>query len=323
MKKLLMVLPVLVLVLVAGVAFSKPEPTEKPPSQDVEKRMWHNFPHSGMRLGVVLSENDSDAREGVRVERVIPGSPADKGGLQEGDVILSLDGEKVAGPRDVRDIVQGMDEERTLQVQVERDGKPLTLQITPEKREGFHLNFGNRMYLGLNLQELDPDLASYFQATPGSGVLVTRVESDSPAAKAGVRSGDVITHINGEKVSQPSDIVSKMENVQEGDSLEMTVLRHGAEKKLTAKPEKRSGMDLPDVGQMFRDHGPGMEMPDFMQRPEFQQNMESLQRDMNKLRDEMQLNKEDMQKLKDQIQEEVHREMDKLRQELKDRKNAT
>lgn len=229
MKKLLILLPALLLVLAAGVAFSKPEPAEKEPP-NVEKRIWAGFPRSGMRLGVILSDEQNARDAGVRVERVIPDSPAERAGLKKGDVLLSLDGEKVSNPSEVRDFLRDLEEEKEVQVEILRDGDPMTIQITPEEQEGFRMMLGgNRMYLGINLQELDSDLASYFKVDPGAGVLVTRVESGSPAEKAGVRSGDVITHVNGEKINEPADVVRKMENLDEGATLEITVLRHGSE----------------------------------------------------------------------------------------------
>lgn len=315
MKKLLILLPVVVLVVAAGVAFSKPEPAEKQPST-VQKQFWESFPRSGFRLGVVLNDNELRSREpGVRVERVLPGSPAERAGLKPGDVIISLDGKKVLTPGDVRSFLKGLDEEKEVQMEIVRDGDPMTVKITPEERNGLRMVMGGGMYLGVNLQELDTDLASYFQVDPGAGVLVTRVEPGSPAEKAGIRSGDIITHVNGEKISAPPDVVGKMDNVREGDTLEITVLRHGAEKKLSAKPEER-GWPHPEIGNL-------PELHNMLNNPEFQQDMEDLRREMDTLREDMQLRKEDLNKMKDQIQKEIREEMEQLRKELKENKDAT
>lgn len=316
MKKLLVLLPILLLVLIAGVAFSRPEPAESTPNYP-QRRFWESFPRSGIRLGVVLADDEPGSRKGgVRVERVVPDSPADQAGLKDGDVILRLDGERVSSPRDVREYLKGMDEPKEMQVEIERDGKPLTIQVTPEKRDVMRMAFGGGVYLGVNLQELDKDLASYFQVDPNAGVLVTRVEPNSPAEKAGLRSGDVLTHVNGEKIGTPSDVVNKLDDVNEGDSLEITILRHGSEKKLTAQPEKREGFmgempDMPEIHRMLRDN------------PEFQQGMDDLHKQMDQLREEMQMRKDDLRKMKDEIQDEVHRQMEQLRKELKERKDET
>lgn len=314
MKKPLVLLPLLGLVLITGVAFSKPEPPEREKSHDLEKQILEHFPHGGMRLGVVLSGDDPE-KSGVHVDRVVPDSPADHAGLEPGDTIISLDGTQVSSARDIRDFLNNLEDTREIEMQIERDGKPITLKVKPEKRDLMSLAFPGRMYLGLNLQELDPDLSSYFQVNAGSGALVTRVEPDSPAARAGIRSGDVITHVDGAKVNEPNDVISKLGGLQEGESLELTVLRHGSEQKVSVKPEKRN--DWP--GMHMR------EMPDLrmLQSPEFKNDMENLRREMDKLRNELQLRDEDLQKMKDEIRDQVRREMEKLRSELKQHDNES
>src|SRR3982750_2205646 len=65
---------------------------------------------------------------------------------------------------------------------------------------------GNSRRIGVSTMELTKQLADYFGITGGKGVLVTSVTDDGPAAKAGVRAGDVITAIDGEAVDSPGDI---------------------------------------------------------------------------------------------------------------------
>jgi C-terminal processing protease CtpA/Prc len=252
-----------------------------------------------------------EAEQGVRVQHVVPGSPAEKAGIQENDVIVSVDRNKVSDARDIRDVVRNMDEPHEMQIEVQRDGRPVTVTVTPEKRDFAMLSvMGNRMYMGVNLQELNPDLAAYFQVDPNAGVLITSVEPDSPAAKAGLRSGDVITHINGNKVNQSSDVVSQLGDSEEGKQLEVTVLRHGSEQKMIVIPEQRSWGHpeipaMPELRQMLRDN------------PKFEEDMQNLRDEMENLKNDMQLRKEDLQKMKQEIQEKIREEMDKLRQELK------
>src|SRR5262245_44092689 len=314
MKKLWILIPVIIVAALAGVAVSKADSPEKPPTY-FEKRMWEGFPGRGLRLGIVMDETD----RGVRVDRVVPGSPAEKAGVHENDVIVGIDGKNVNDARDVRDVVRDMDNEpREIEMQVERDGNPLTLRVMPEKRdrERMMFAFGNRMYLGVNLQELNPDLASYFQVDPNAGVLVTSVQSDTPAEKGGLRSGDVITHINGNKVSTPSDVSTQLEDIEAGTQLEVTVLRHGAEQRLTVVPEERSWEHpeippMPELRQMLREN------------PEFRDDMEGLRREMESLKHDLELRKEDLQKMREEIQEKVQKEMEQLRQELKKKNGET
>ncbi|HEY7159667.1 MAG TPA: PDZ domain-containing protein, partial [Acidobacteriota bacterium] len=79
MKKVFLIgLPIAaVLFLIVGLAYSNPEPQSPPPPH---RPSWESFPRSGFRLGVVLSDDNGDEK-GVAIEKILPGSPADKAGL--------------------------------------------------------------------------------------------------------------------------------------------------------------------------------------------------------------------------------------------------
>lgn len=308
-KAFLFGLPMAVLLLIGGSAYSKPVPE----SPDRIQKHWESFPRSGFRLGVVLSDDNGDAK-GVAIEKIIPDSPADKAGLQKGDVIERIDGEKIQSSRDVREMLRNLEDSKDLQVEVLRDGKPLTVTVTPEKREFPSFRMMGGRYLGVNLQNLDPDLAGYFQVDPNEGVLVTRIEADSPADKAGIHSGDIITHINGNKVDSAED-VSRM--ISEGDSetVEISVLRHGTEHKLIAKPEKREFFDRGASMPEMRD------LPRMLESPEFKSEMENLRNELLDLKDQFQgFRQEELDKMRDEIQNQLKQEMEKLRSELKEKK---
>lgn len=312
MKKAFLIgLPFLaVLLFVGGWAFSKPEPE---PQDPIHKQLWESFPRSGYRLGIVLSDGKRDA-DGVAIEKVVPDSPADKAGLQKGDVLVRIGDEKIQNSRDVRETLRNLEGSKELEVEILRDGNPITVKVKPEKREFLPFRMGSGRYLGVNLQNLDADLAAYFQVDPNAGVLITRIEPESPAEQAGIHSGDIVTHIDGKKVTQADDI-RKM--VEEGDAetVEITVLRHGVEKKLVAKPEKREFFDHRKMLEM-------RELPRMLEDPEFNSEMENLKNELRGLKNELQgLQKEELEKLRGEIQNELKEEMEKLRNELKDKKN--
>jgi C-terminal processing protease CtpA/Prc len=310
MKKLILIgLPVLAaLLIVGGNVFSQPEPEES----DSIHRHFEGFARGGYRLGVVLDERTEG--DGVAIAEVHRNSPADKAGFREGDVIVKIDGKQVENPKDIRETLRNLGEQRQIDVEVLRDGKPMTLTVTPEKRSLMsHFRMGRR-FIGVNVQELDSDLASYFKVDPGAGLLITRVEPNGPAAEAGIRSGDILTHIDGKKVT---DSRSVSDLIEEGnsESVEVTVLRNGNEMKMVITPGNREMFD-PSEMQRFR------EFPQMFNSPEFQSEMESLKNELKDLKLDLEgIRTEHLESLREEIQRELKQEMDKLRNELKEKKN--
>lgn len=280
-RVLVMVLPVLLLFVGNGFSSSERERIRiVNPSK--------NFgPFGGIRLGVIVSEINPHLQKslkiesGVIVEEVLKDSPAEKAGIQEGDIILKVANLPVRSQGDVREQLQNLKENEEVELQILRDGEPLTLQVKPEKRElqDFNVRLG-RNFIGVNLQELDSDLAGYFKVDPNAGILVTSVEPDSPASKAGIRSGDVLTHFNGKKIRSPEEVREEVNSLKEGETAEITLIRQGDEKRVTVKPEARSFH-----GTEFMKDLP--EIMDFAKSPEFREEMENLKQQMEELKREL------------------------------------
>jgi predicted metalloprotease with PDZ domain len=164
-------------------------------------------------------------------------------------------------------------------------------------------------YLGVDLQELNPDLASYFQADAKSGVLVTRVDDDSPAEKAGLRAGDIISQFNGKKVTAADDLKDALDDLKEGEDAKLTVLRHGKQQQITAHPEQRSMHNLPEL-RALRELPDMSELQDRLREipedPEFRETMQDLREQLNDLR--FQIDRD----LKPQI-EKLQKELEKMK----------
>lgn len=93
-----------------------------------------------------------------------------------------------------------------------------------------HLRLGNPggpRRLGLSYQELSAQLAHYFQAPGKTGVLVSEVVADGPAAQAGVQAGDVIVAIAGQDIEDGDDLRAALHARSAGDEVELKVLRQG------------------------------------------------------------------------------------------------
>jgi serine protease Do len=105
----------------------------------------------------------------------------------------------------------------------------------PEQGDGMVFAFGNNRRIGVSTMQLTKQLAEYFGIAEGQGVLVTSVSDDSPAAKAGIKAGDVITAIDGEKVERAGDVTRGLNKKKEGD-VTLTVIRKGNQRTITVTP---------------------------------------------------------------------------------------
>ena len=96
-------------------------------------------------------------------------------------------------------------------------------------------SFGGGRRIGVSTMELTKQLADYFGIADGKGVLITNVGDNSPAAKAGLRAGDVITAVDGEKVEGSGDISRAINKNKDGD-VTLTVIRNKDRRTITVTP---------------------------------------------------------------------------------------
>jgi S1-C subfamily serine protease len=204
-------------------------------------------------LGVSVQRLGSAEREkigttyGVEVITVEKDSAAAKAGIKEEDVIQLVNGEKIRDAQDLVDIIGELVPGAAVKIGLWRDGKALEVTAALGKRERsknvaweskkMPRIFRSGGYLGIVLQELNPDLAPYFSVKTGEGVLIVRVEKDTPAEKAGLKAGDVIVQM-GEKAAKDADAVhGALVDLKKGDTVAITVIRHGKRETFKAEPE--------------------------------------------------------------------------------------
>lgn len=109
-------------------------------------------------------------------------------------------------------------------------------------------------WLGVSMQELTPTLRDGMNVKVKGGVLIGDVTEDSPAAKAGVREGDIVLRVNGAKVETPADMQKAVREAGAGGVLALGVWRDGAEKQLTATAgERLSSADEAPRAMVHRD----------------------------------------------------------------------
>ncbi|MDP8297787.1 MAG: Do family serine endopeptidase [Candidatus Orphnella occulta] len=169
---------------------------------------------------------DFPDEEGVIVVRVLPDSPAEKGGLKEEDVIRRLDGAKVKDLKALLDIVGQASVGKSVVVGVIRDGKgiPVTIKIgdrpsgiagEEDKAEA------EELWRGIEAMKITPDIARRYRIEDKNGLIVSNVEIDSVADKAGIITGDIIVKINDKNINNMDDYRNIVSNVS-GDVLVKT-----------------------------------------------------------------------------------------------------
>jgi serine protease Do len=200
-----------------------------------------------------------DVKKGVLVSGVADGSPAEKAGIEEGDVIVTFAGNGVASPEALRSAVREFEPGADVKLELVRDGKSRTITMTVgERPKGESFSFSSPGWddgriehafaliggprLGIQAHELENDaLGSYFGAKAGEGVLVLDVEDESVAGKAGVQAGDVIKKIDSDEISSLRELREAVREFEEGDEFSITVLRHGKNQSLKATMDEPSG----------------------------------------------------------------------------------
>jgi len=95
----------------------------------------------------------------------------------------------------------------------------------------------HRGRIGVNVQPMTPALRKFFEVPADRGVLVSEVQPDRPADRAGVQVGDVVVSAGGETIREPYDLVKAVARVPAGEKLVLEVFRSGAKQKLEVAPE--------------------------------------------------------------------------------------
>jgi serine protease Do len=145
--------------------------------------------------------------EGILVSEVQQGSPAEKAGLKQGDVILRLDNKTLNNVNDLRNQISLLPPKTTIILQIIRDGKSKDVEVTVGEQPA---DFGRTAketggtsglkQFGLAFQNLTPDLAEQFGYKRDQGVIIKEVEPGSTAAMAGLRPGLLVEEVNKQRI---------------------------------------------------------------------------------------------------------------------------
>jgi len=170
--------------------------------------------------------------QGALVSSVVDGSPAQKAGLQRGDVITEYNGRKIARSEELPRVVAETPIGREVPMTVLRDGKPVTLTVRiaqlEEPSPKVAATGGEKPVLGVSVEPLTPDMARQLGLSESRGILVRGVEDDSPAANAGLRPGDVIVEVDRHPVASVNELRQALDKHAKGTPLLVLLHRDGA-----------------------------------------------------------------------------------------------
>src|SRR6184192_3308030 len=224
---------------------------------------------------------------GVEITMVDQDAPAGKAGLKERDVILTVNGTEVESVEQLRRMIHEIPPGRMVTLSISRDGQPVTIKAQlASRKSGFALANDGKAFKfampampampaipalpdmdipvsvvvvhssarsGLMVENLTPQLADFFGAKQGKGILVRSVDKGSRAEKAGFRAGDVIIKINGDPIHDSGDFTHAIHG-RKTDSVNVGIIRDKKEQTLTLTlPERKQSeffgesFDIPDV----------------------------------------------------------------------------
>jgi serine protease Do len=185
-------------------------------------------------------------RRGALVQKVNEGGPAARAGMEDGDIIVSVDGKTIDGTEDLIQMISSHRPGETVSLGVLRDGKDVTLKVKladraetftastdgdeSEGEEGEVPKPEAAAKLGLSVSELNPSLfrelyANQFELPRDhpDGVMVTKVSNQGPAYETGLLPGNIITHVGRTAIRSVSDFRRATSKIEKGQVVRLTV----------------------------------------------------------------------------------------------------
>jgi len=162
-------------------------------------------------------------KKGALVADISPDGPAAKSGIKKGDIIIAFDGKEIKEMGDLPLIVAQTQVGQKVDVDLLRNGKSLTKKVIigelKEQKEYAFADGKTRKDVGMEVSELNSELARKYGISESRGVLVTYVENNSPAERAGIREGDVIIEVNRESVMNLDEYYEAFKEAKKGDKI--------------------------------------------------------------------------------------------------------
>ncbi len=168
-----------------------------------------------------------DRTEGALVGDVIPNSPAEKAGIKRGDVIVKFDQDEVKTMEALPKIVGSTTPGKAVKVEIIRDGKKKILDVTIAVLKDEKVRVAAQDPLGIQVQDITPDIAQSLKLDNVEGVLVSDVTIGEAGSEAGLKRGDIISEVNRNKVANVADYTRITKQLKSGDTALMLIKRGG------------------------------------------------------------------------------------------------
>jgi len=167
-------------------------------------------------------------RRGALVGQVFPGDPAEKGGIKTGDIIIAVAGRLVQDSHELLRIVAALPVGKTVVVRIVRDGREKNLEIVPGERKDLReIAAGGKLVdqMGMTLQEITPEMARNMGLAEKGGIVVTKVNPNSPADEAGLKGGDIILNVNRTKIQAMKDFTDELARSAKAETIMLLIKR--------------------------------------------------------------------------------------------------
>jgi S1-C subfamily serine protease len=222
-------------------------------------------------LGILFGENEDGHIEIAEVEKE---SPAEMSKLEEGDLILQIDGKNLTSPEMLKKEIRKRKPGQTATLRIKKDDRERDIRVKlgeyteedawrememrfprlfvspPERtfeaipRTRFQFGLETRKYIGISVDPLNKDLAEYFGAKEGRGLLVSQIREGSPAEKAGLRVGDVLVKADGKTLEREGDLSYIIQMKEKGDKIKIEFYRDKRMRSVEVEIEEEEGSGL-------------------------------------------------------------------------------
>ena len=260
-----MAVTIALLIAGAGVLHGQKAPEPPAPPEPPEPPEVFLLNDGSAHLGVTLSDVSTEKAQelklpavaGAIVDHVQKDSPAAKAGLEQGDAIIEFDGIRVRSSAELRRLIRETPVDRTVAIKIVRSGKSHVLSAKLEASgSNFNFNFNvpdvhlppmnldlnsmlgsHRATLGIDGDDLTPQLAQYFGVKQGKGVLISEVTVGGAADKAGLKAGDVIAQVDGKAIGSVEELRSALNDnfTEDTRKVNLTIVRDRHEQTINAE----------------------------------------------------------------------------------------